>query len=240
MTKPVNVVCMKWGTKFPANDVNVLYNMVKRHLTLPFRFVCLTDDTTGLDENIEHLPLPDVHVPAAFDVSPWRKLGMFSKKIGDLSGKTLFLDLDVVITDNIDCFFSYSEKFTIIENWTQAGRGIGNSSVYCFELGAHTDVLENYEKNTEEVLNNFRNEQIYLSKFIGDIDFWPAEWCRSFKIHCRAQWPLRYFLTPTLPAGCKIAVFHGDPKPEDAIEGGFHGGWRKYTRPAPWVAKHWR
>ena len=40
----VNVICMKWGTKFDAHDVNVLYSMIQRHLTLPYRFVCLTDE----------------------------------------------------------------------------------------------------------------------------------------------------------------------------------------------------
>ena len=53
----------------------------------------------------------------------------------NLNYKTLFLDLDLIIIDNIDCFFNYNENFSIIENWTQLGKGIGNSSVYCFEIG---------------------------------------------------------------------------------------------------------
>ena len=39
------ILCMKWGTKYGAEYVNRLYNMVKRHLTLPFKMVCLTDRT---------------------------------------------------------------------------------------------------------------------------------------------------------------------------------------------------
>ena len=30
------IICMKWGTKYGAEYVNRLYNMVKRNLTLPF------------------------------------------------------------------------------------------------------------------------------------------------------------------------------------------------------------
>ncbi len=164
MEANVNVICMKWGTKYTANDVNVLYSMVKRHLTIPYRFVCLTDDIKDINPAIECFALPHIDLPIEKDVSPWRKLGMFSEKIGDLTGKALFLDLDIVIMDNIDCFFSYSNNFTIIENWTQIGQGIGNSSVYCFNIGAHTDVIEYYQNNIQEVTNAYSNEQIYLSK----------------------------------------------------------------------------
>src|SRR5260370_39977505 len=40
----VNVVCLKWGVKYPADYVNRLHRMVKRSLERPHRFVCLDDD----------------------------------------------------------------------------------------------------------------------------------------------------------------------------------------------------
>lgn len=40
--EPVNIICMKWGTRYPAHDVNVLFRSIGRHLSRPFRFVCLT------------------------------------------------------------------------------------------------------------------------------------------------------------------------------------------------------
>lgn len=236
----VNVICMKWGTKYTSNDVNILYKMVSRHLTIPYRFICLTDNKTGIDQNIECFDMPKIDVPKAKDVSPWRKLGMFSKKIGDLTGKALFLDLDIVIIDNIDCFFTFSNKFTIIENWTQKGRGIGNSSVYCFNIGTHSDVLEYYQSNVEKVTNEYSNEQIYLSLKIGDIDYWPDSWCKSFKRHCMPTYIVRYFKTPAQPKDAKIIVFHGNPKPEDAAKGGFFGNIWKYIRPTKWIEDNWR
>lgn len=235
----VNVICMKWGSKYTAHDVNILQSMVKRHLSLPHRFVCLTDDTEGVNSDVECLPMPEIFVPAHKDISPWRKLGMFSAQIGDLRGKALFLDLDIVIVEDIDCFFSYSDKFSIIENWTQMGSGVGNSSVYCFTLGAHTDVLEYYNDNIDKVTSEHKNEQIYLSKKIGDIDFWPESWCKSFKHHCIPPYIIRYFKTPAQPEGVKIAVFHGNPKPEDAARGGFYGNLLKYCKPTKWIKDHW-
>ena len=44
----VNVLCLKWGDRYPAFYVNRLYAAVKRNLRRPFRFVCVTDDPTGL------------------------------------------------------------------------------------------------------------------------------------------------------------------------------------------------
>ena len=40
----VNIICLKWGTRYPARYTNILYASVKRHLHRPFRFVCFTDD----------------------------------------------------------------------------------------------------------------------------------------------------------------------------------------------------
>lgn len=244
----VNVMCMKWGSKYGPEYVNKLYSMVKRNLTIPFRFACFTDDATGLDSRIEVFPMPEIHVPEKHQISPWRKLTILGEQLGTLSGTTMFLDLDIVIVDNIDCFFVLEGDFCIIENWTQLGQGIGNSSVYRFEVGAHKNVLEHYNNNTDEVLANYRNEQIFLSKkiveFGGKITYWPEKWCRSFKRHAIPKMPFRYFKTPQIPEGAKIVVFHGHPHPDEAIAGKWKGfsvkSFHKFVRKTPWIARYWQ
>lgn len=239
----VNVVCMKWGPKYGPEYANRLYAMVKRNLKREFRFVCFTDDAKGLHKEINTQPMPEIYVPPAADVSPWRKLALLGEKLGDVEGTTLFLDLDVVIVDSIDPFFDEFErcgKFTIIENWTQMGRGIGNSSVYCFKVGAHKDVLDYYNTHTEEVLGQYDNEQMYLSLKIGDINYWPADWCASFKIHCIPKLPMRWWKTPSYGPNTKIVVFHGSPLPNQAAKGEWKkGSWRKCLKPTPWINQHW-
>ena len=230
---------MKWGTRYGAHYVNRLYHGVKNNLTRPFRFVCFTDDDTGLEEGIESFPLPPITIPEQHTVSPWRKLSLFSKDLADLSGKTLFLDLDVIIVDTLDDFFDYSEKFSIIENWTQKGRGIGNSSIYCFNVGEHADILEYYESNQDEVFANYSNEQIYLSLNIKDKQYWPDDWCKSFKFHAIPRGIKRYFVEPSIPDGCKIVVFHGYPNPDQAMIGDYGKKLRKFFKPAKWIEKYW-
>jgi hypothetical protein len=237
-----NVICMKWGTAYGPEYVNILAAMVKRHLTVPHNFVCFTDDTTGIHPHIETRPIPDIPLGSAAIWSGWRKLASLSPKLG-LTGSVLFLDLDLVILENMDSFFTFKPKeFCIIENWTQMGQGIGNSSVYRYEADAHHTIFDDFSQRHEEIYQTYINEQAYLTKMVAKtqtVQYWPDEWCRSFKRHSLPNLILRPFLTPKQPKGCKILVFHGPPKPIDAA----YGRWPqkgKFLRPASWILNHWK
>lgn len=241
----VNVICMKWGEKYGPEYVNRLYKMVERNMTIPHRFVCFTDNPEGLDAGIEHFPCPEIPLPESHKNLPWRKIGLFSPKLGDLEGQALFLDLDIVIVDNIDCLFAHEGEFCIIHNWTHPDRIVGNSSVYRFTIGADSYVYENICKNMKEVLGEFRNSQTYLSNTVKKLTYWPNDWCKSFKKHCVPKGILRYLKTPEIPKNCKIVVFHGDPNPDEALAGKWPGGGNiikaphKYVKPTQWIADHW-
>jgi hypothetical protein len=236
----INIICMKWGTKYGPEYVNRLHSMVKRHLTRPFRFVCLTDNKSGLDAEIESFPLIKLDIPNGPERG-WDKLTTFSDPLYDLTGQALFLDLDVVIVDNIDCFFEFEAGFPIIKDWVK--RDVtGNSSVYRFTVNAHADVLENFRANHESIREQHRNEQEYLSHYVanhGGLTYWPDKWCRSFKYHCNQKGLKSWFHPPEKPPEAKIVVFHGKPNPPDAIAGR-SGKWYRKVLPTPWVAEHWR
>jgi hypothetical protein len=237
-----NVICMKWGTKYGPEFVNKLYSMVARHLAQPHRFVCFTDDPTGLAPGIEVKPLPEMNLPPGKERG-WRKLSTFGAPLADLSGPTLFLDIDIVITGPLDDFFAYRPgDFCIIRDWHKPWRGIGNSSVYRFEAGAHADLLANFLANIERVKSEVRHEQAYLSRELlrqGALHYWPREWCVSFKYGCMAPFPLNHFLTPRLPASARVVVFHGLPNPGDAVTGK-SASFLRHVRPTPWISAHWR
>lgn len=241
------VICMKWGTQYGPEYVNILAAMAKRHLTVPYTFVCFTDDTRGIDAHIETRDIPEIPLGSAPIWSGWRKLSSLSPKLGLDGGTVLFLDLDVVIMENMDSFFTHApNEFCIIENWTQLGQGIGNSSIYRYQANAHADVFASFSADPEFVYKNFSNEQEYLTKMVAKthkIVWWPETWSRSFKRHCVPRGLLRFFCTPKPPKDCKILVFHGPPKPLDAARGIWakDGGKRgKFLRPAAWIADHWR
>ncbi|MFM8903690.1 MAG: glycosyltransferase, partial [Verrucomicrobiota bacterium] len=65
------ILCMKWGTKYGPEYVNRLRSMVRRHLRMPHRFVCLTDSSAGLDPDIECFPIPSLELPAGAPERGW-------------------------------------------------------------------------------------------------------------------------------------------------------------------------
>ena len=233
---------MKWGDKYGPDYVNRLYGMVARNLTLPFRFICFTEKGEGVRSEVEIKPLPTLDLPSGLPERGWMKLTTFQSPLEDIEGVTLFLDLDVVIVDNIDAFFELEGEFLIAFDQKKAKQRIGNSSVYRFEAGKHADVLDYFRQNFEEVRGSVRNEQAYLSNKMnekGALAFWPKAWCPSFKYHCIPAFPFNFFQKPRVADGAKIILFHGHPEPEDAALG-VSGKWYRFFKPATWIRDYWK
>lgn len=245
--QPVNVLCIKWGTKYGPEYVNKLRSMVRRHLRRPHRFVCLTDDRTGIEPDIEVHDIPLVGIPDFDARKPWTfahgwlKLTSFADPLYDLAGPTLFIDLDVVIVDSLDGFFELPGEFLVIREWDKRD-GTGNTSVYRYNIGAHRDALDYLRDHQDEVLASVRNEQEFITGYLvrqGRLGYWPEPWCRSFKRHCVPGLIRGWFQAPRIPEGAKVIAFHGKPNPPDAIAGR-SGKWYRRVLPTPWVAEHWR
>ena len=242
MSTQRTILCMKWGSKYGPEYINRLYGMVRRHLRGEFRFVCLTDQSEGIRAEVQCLPIPDLALPEGIPERGWKKLTSFEADLHGLRGTALFLDIDIVIVDDITPFFEHPGEFLIIHDWKRPWRITGNSSVYRFELGGHADALAYFRNHVDEVRANFRHEQAFLSDFIhrqGKMAYWPADWCVSWKYHCIPRFPTNLWQPPRIPAGARILIFHGVMNPPDALAGRSNGNWR-YAKPAPWITDHWR
>lgn len=224
------IFSIKWGKKYSADYVNRLYNMIKRNLNLPFKFICLTEDSNGLNPEIEALPFtrPDLEFC-------WTKLNIFETNLYGLSGTCFFLDLDIVITGNLDSLFNYQPEkdFIGVLDWVRKDQI--NSSVMRFEIGKFNFILDNFDKMIEkkqliktrewdvylksndkivywEGDNRYGGDQEWISKQLNQKElkdyFYNDEWILSYKEHGRGK----------VPANCKILVFHGDPKPHEVDE----------------------
>ncbi|MFM7390427.1 MAG: glycosyltransferase [Vampirovibrionales bacterium] len=239
----VTVVCMKWGQKFGPHYPNRLFAMVQRHLQRPHRFVCFTDDATGLHPSIEVHALPEMTLDNGLPERGWRKLSLFSPNTANLQGQVLFLDLDVVITGGLDAFFDHPGEFIIAKDWDFGDDSvIGNSSVFRYEAGKHHEVLTHFLAHGEAVRQTFRNEQAYLSHKVhesGCLSYWPSEWCVSFKRNCLRPFPLNFFMLPKEPKQAKVLVFHGRPTPEQALQGYMGKLGLRYVKPTTWLQHHW-
>lgn len=104
----INIITVKWGDKFDASFVNRLYTMVAKNTNYKFDFYCLTEDPTNIREEVKILPLE-----LSIDLEKWWwKMCIFNLQ---LDGIKLFLDLDLVIQNNIDSIFKSTEKLTTIK-----------------------------------------------------------------------------------------------------------------------------
>ena len=259
MAEIVNIICMKWGTLYGAEDVNRLFRQVSRHLTRPHRFVCFTDDATGIDAGVDCLPLPELGLPPGSGDTRWRKLALFRADLGGLSGDALFLDLDLVVVGPLDDFFDLPGEVMVLRDddlfrpkplrRLNAERDrflhmVGNTSVFRFRIGAHADVLASYLANPAASAAGYEHEQQLVSDVLdrqGKLSYWPRGWCVSFKNDCVGRYARSWLGNPRLPEGARIVVFAGNPKMEDVFAG--RGG-RWYRRignidwlRAAWVAK---
>jgi len=254
-SQPCNIICLKWGGYYPAYYVNILYHSVRRHLQRPLRFVCITEDAGGLDQGIEVEPIPPNPLPNSSGLQRLGWPNIFLKLIltrdgfANMQGDTLFLDLDIVLLKDIECFFDYKPgNNCIIRNWIERRkrilrpvRNIGNSSVFRFNAGKSNYIYEMFLREVEQASdkNYYRTEQAFLTHAMVNFDWWPATWVASFKHHCRPTFPLNLMLMPKCPRDARILVFHGMPKPHQAAAGFIGQYLNQKVRPSPWILDYW-
>ena len=239
-----NVVCMKWGTKYDCEYVNKIYRMCMRNTTVKFRFICYTDDASGIDENVEIKPLPEMNLPSGPERG-WLKLSMFKRDLDIPEGRCLFLDLDTVIVGNIDDYFTIDGDLVLVKHRRPSKKqGVGMTSVFRFEAHKHPEIYENFVSNIDKVKSSYRHEQAYVCGFSSERKFlslFPAQWNPSFKHNCMRFFLLGLFFEPKLPTGTKMVIFHGNPTPAMAMRGEIKG-WRKFIRflrTPKWLIDNW-
>lgn len=242
---PVNIFCLKWGDKYPSEDVNKLYLMVKANLKRPFKFYCITEESKGLLEDVQVLPLYDESLTGW-----WHKLSIYRKDFYGLEGTALFLDLDVVITSSLDELFDYQPGRTCsIEDRGGSKWNVINSSVVRFEIGELNYVWDGFLYNHEWVMQNMHGDQDWLGLVVPSVEKYPVNWVVSYKKDCHSkgwkslghvgEWLMKKgYLKPmgeaALPKNAKVVIFHGKPDPSDVVDQPYKQ-WKK----ASWIRTFW-
>lgn len=220
------LICINWGTLYGPRYINRLYGMVARNITPPFRFVCFCDNREGIREEVECEPLPELD----FDLPVtkkgiWPKSRLWNESLADLEGPVLFIDLDVVITGNLDSFFEYGDTDDVIlaPNPSNPLERLGQTSVFRFPVGKLKPILDKFAANPQKIAEEYKYEQRFVTRNApGGVKFFPKYWVSHFRRHCRRTFPVNYFLPPKLTAESRIVIFPGDLLPEDAINGYYY------------------
>ena len=264
------ILCIKWGTFYGADYVNKIYAMVARNITPPFQVHCFTDDASGIRPEVNCLPLPELGCDVPTGVpGKWRKTALWGAELFGLEGQALYIDLDTVIVDNIDCFFEFGDENDVVlaHNWLKPLHRLGQTTLFRYKIGAQPYMLEDFQQNPQAIAEQYRFEQHYVTKHVKNgVKFWPNTWVRHYRVHCLGNYFRRYLKPAKIPKGAKIIAFPGHPNPSDAVLGRWHLGqpvtqWqhikntfdaqkrvksnpikhlRSFQLPCPWVIEHWR
>ncbi len=229
-----HIVCVKWGNKYISQYANILYNMVKRHTTVPFEFHCITDDIKGLDPHIKTIKLPN----DPWIKTWWSKLWMFGGHF-PLQGNILYFDLDVIVFKNIDELFNYNpDKFMIIRDFNRCrikDWKLCNSSVMRWKTGTVNYLWDDFVSKPNVVMGDNHGDQDWITKRAKqDINHWPDDWIRSYKwemigykdTKARRGPKLIFDRPPKIIEANKVAVFHGEPKPFNCGDAFVEENWK--------------
>ena len=251
--KPINVVCIKWGDKYPAYYVNRLHGGVKRFMRRPFRFICFTEKSEGIDPAVEVQPLPVEpfeeqlvrFTTTGTRRGAWRKVCLYQPGLAGMRGPVLGLDVDVAITGPLDELVDFAPgKVAMRRDWLEQRRMRpgANSSVFRFDPSLHSYIYEEFAADPEGCVSRARRqEQRHTSLTAlahGDLEYFPGHWIRSFKRDSIPWPPLNHFIEPKIPADARVVCFHGRPKMDEALVG-HRGGFTRSTLPARWLERHW-
>ena len=247
------VVCIKWGDLFGPDYVNRLFSGVRRNLSTPVRFICMTENSQGFHPDIEVLDLPvepflepmNAALAVANRQGAMRKVSLFRPGlIPHLEGSVLGFDLDVVITGNLDDLLAFSPgNVAMRHDWVERrkNRPTGHGSVFRFDPDLHGFLYEELALNPYGEVEKARgSEQRYTSHKAMDhgvFAYFPPEWIVSFKHDCLPVWPANFVAKPRLPQDARVVCFHGRPKMPEAIIGYAHP--LRGCRPCDWLQEHW-
>lgn len=117
----LTVVCWKWNKNawrpiYGAYHVHLLQYLVAKHLKTKHRFVCITDDPSGL--NCETLPLPHVNIGEAVLGKPncFMRLWLFSREAKELLGdQVLSIDLDTIVVGDITDLVQFNGPLKMVK-----------------------------------------------------------------------------------------------------------------------------
>jgi hypothetical protein len=209
----ITIACLNAGNYQGRGRTYVacLRRGLAKHLTIPHKLVCFTDDE-GLDiDGVETSPLPHPDLKGWFN-----KIALFKQGVFRAGERVWYFDLDTMIVGNIDFIGDYHGRFAMLGPFFQ--RGI--NPVYAGPQSAAMAWAGGYGAAiwSKFLLDGFPNTPGGDQKFINDMqlnpelmqELFPGRFA-SYKGHCQRE----------LPAGVAVVCFHGLPRPHQA------GGWAR-------------
>jgi len=219
----LTIITWMWGRKYDITDVAKLYSGLKRNLKQKFRFV-LFSNWPAAPTGVARYEIEDIgltNVPGCF-----ARLRMFDPKFQQhygLTGRTVCIDLDTVITGNLDPIFDRTEPFVILQGANSTNPCPYTGALMMFRAGAYPELWKDFSLAAVKAIPfyEFPDDQGWIWHKIPDAAGWK---CGENGIYafCKPGWPRGF----GLPLDARMVTFNGWRSPHK-----FH-----YL---DWVRKNW-
>ncbi len=222
--------CWDGRDYYPAEYVNILYNSVVRHTSVPFDFVLYIGPEA---ETKRDLINPKVQVVQVGLPYWWPAMNFWRKDPPGVKTDTiLYLDLDQVIVGSIDDLINFSSDHACMKDYPSFLCPVGCEDDACVAVtlirnGAGAQVWDEYVKAGMprwDPLDPHCAKPLRMAAqgIIKDCkikkDLFPGNWVCSYRLQVQKN---------SMPEDCRIVSFHGRPKPHECLD-------------VAWIRENWQ
>lgn len=226
----IDCACVIHGTQYPWEYVDRLYNMLNRHLNGNIRLHVFTEHDRPVPAHMIKHVLEDWPSAAGRKKAWWYKMQMFNS--AHFQGNLLYLDLDVVITGELEWIRSLSPKYfwtlhDFRRLWRPNWRGI-NSSMMWWDTVRFSWIWDRFsEQNLDYLMRIHPGDQDFLTAELGDrhVRFMPQNYIKSWRwevLDGGMEMKNRIYRRPNAGAlidpQTRVIIFHGYPKPHEVTD----------------------
>lgn len=226
----LSIFCVNVGTLYGTHYEERLCSMFRRHLQLPFRFICATDKENIIDRRVNGV---DYIAPVRDCWGWWNLEEAYSNPSWCEGGQILYTGLDTIITRDIteviigciarDRLTLMRDFEELINNGNAIYRNTYADGVAFIPRGGNPAIWNSFLKYVGP--DSRYPMHVFNTKTLREEGIVPELWQDiAPDFLCSYKWPTIKIECPPEAVVC----FHGEPRPDEAV------------KQTPWIAEHWR
>jgi len=209
----LTILCvLRSGGDYKKSHVEHLWRGLSENLSIPFRFLCLTDLAGVADDKFSIVPLR--HNWPGW----WSKIELFRK---DWGGPAVYFDLDTIPCGALDDL-TVGHRFTMLQNFWRPDRVGSGMMAWDCDLSA---IYQKFALSPEPFMRDFSTSARWGDQafILENTPIKPELWQKkfpgrvvSYKLHCRLgvdPHSPEPGSTIRIPNGASIICYHGLPRP---------------------------